>query len=290
MGQVVWWAYLLIDQQSLIGNLNPEFKDKTTHFQRMIVFEGAFFVFFWGLSLWYTYKTYKEQIQLKRAHSAFLGAISHELKTPIANIRLCLDTLERPNIDKSKQDVYIARANEALNTLYSQVEDILTLTSVDTLKQDKSQIKIKSLIEDQIYSYVQHNKISKQNVKINISDDIKVYSSQLSSQLVVKNILDNAIKYSQKADDKSIEIEAVRQDNKVVLSISDKGIGMTEAEIEASMKPFWRSDRVIKEAFPGTGMGLTLAHEIATRANINIEFKSSGINQGVKTNIIWENV
>lgn len=290
MGQVVWWAYLLIDQQNLIATLNPDFQEKTTHFQRMIIFEGAFFVFFWSLSLWYTYKTYKEQIQLKRAHSAFLGAISHELKTPIANIRLCLDTLERPNIDKSKQEIYIARANEALNTLFAQVEDILTLTSVDTLKQDKSQIKIKNLIEDQLHSYIQHNKISRQNVKILIDEELQVYSSQLSSQLVVKNILDNAIKYSQKSEDKNIQIEASRKNNKVILSISDKGIGMTESEIEASMKPFWRSDRVIKEAFPGTGMGLTLAQQIATRANINIQFESSGINQGVRTHIIWENV
>lgn len=290
MGQVVWWAYLLIDQQNLIAQLNPAFQEKTTHFQRMIIFESAFFIFFWGLSLWYTYKTYKEQIQLKRAHSAFLGAISHELKTPIANIRLCLDTLERPNIDKSKQEVYIARANEALNTLYEQVEDILTLTSLDSLKQDKSQIKLKSLIEDQLQTYIHTNKVNQNNFKIEIPEDLEVFSSHLSSQLVVKNILDNAIKYSQKANDKTIRIEGSKKENKVVLSISDKGIGMTANEIEASMKPFWRSDRVIKEAFPGTGMGLTLAKEIAHKSNIQIQFESDGENQGVRTHITWESV
>lgn len=290
IAQVVWWAYLLIDQQSLIASLNPDFQEKTYHFQRMIVFESAFFIFFWGLSLWYTYKTYKEQILLKRAHTAFLGAISHELKTPIANIRLCLDTLERPNIDKLKQETYIARANQALNTLFDQVEDILTLTSADTLIQDKSQIKLKSLIEEQLQSYLQHNKISEQNLIIKIADDLQVYSSQLSSELVVKNILDNAIKYSQKSEDKTIQIEGSKKNNKVTLSISDRGIGMTESEIQASMKPFWRSDRVIKEAFPGTGMGLTLAQENANRANIHIHFESNGINQGVKTQITWENV
>lgn len=289
MGQVVWWAYLLIEQQNIIAGLNPAFLDKTTKFQRMILFESTFFLFFWSLSLWYTYKTYKEQIQLKRAHSAFLGAISHELKTPIANIRLCLDTLERPNIDKSKQEIYIARANEALDTLHRQVEDILMLTSVDSLNHEKSQIKLKSLIEDQLQTYIHNNKISKQNLKIEISDDLEVYTSALSSQLVVKNVLDNAIKYSQKAQDKTIKIEGSKKENKVVLSISDKGIGMTESEIEASIKPFWRSERVIKDAFPGTGMGLTLAQEIAHKSNIQIQFESDGENQGVRTHITWEN-
>lgn len=288
MAQVIWWAYLLIDQQTVIASLNPLFQEKTDHFQRMIFFESTFFIFFWALSLWYTYKTYKEQIQLKRAHTAFLGAISHELKTPMANIRLCLDTLERPNIDKSKQDIYIARANDALNTLHEQVEDILTLTSLDRLKDEKVSIKIKSLIEDQLQSYLQNNKISPQNLKVEISDELEVYASPLSSQLVVKNILDNAIKYSQKSTDKTIEILGSKKDNKIVLSIFDRGIGMTEDEIKESMKPFWRSDRAIKDAIPGTGMGLTLAQEIAHKSNMNIEFESGGINQGVKTHIIWE--
>lgn len=287
---MLWWTYLLIDQQNIIATLNPEFEQKTYHFQRMILFESAFFIFFWGMSLWYTYKTYREQIQLKRAHSAFLGAISHELKTPIANIRLCLDTLERPNIDKSKQDIYIARANEALNTLFEQVEDILMLTSLETLRQEKSQIKLKRLIDDQLHTYIHNNKIDAQNLRIEIADDLEVFASHISSQLVIKNILDNAIKYSQKAQDKTIQIHGAKKDNKVVLSISDKGIGMTESEIEASMKPFWRSDRVIKNAFPGTGMGLTLAQEIAHKSNIQIHFTSDGINQGVRTQIIWDNL
>ena len=65
---------------------------------------------------------------------------------------------------------------------------------------------------------------------------------------------------------------------------------MTEAEILASMNPFWRSDRVIRDAFPGTGMGLTLAQEIAQKANIQIQFESEGINKGVCTHITWENL
>jgi signal transduction histidine kinase len=288
IGQVLWWAYLLIEQQTIIATLNPAVEEKTSDFQRMILSESIFFIFFWGLSLWYTYKTYREQIQLKKAHGTFLGAISHELKTPIANIQLCLDTLARPNIDKSKQDVYIARANEALDTLHEQVENILTLTSLDRLKDERSSIKIKTLIEDQLQTYILNNKISNQNLKVEIDDNLEVYASPLSSQLVVKNILDNAIKYSQKSTDKTILILGTKKDNKIILSISDKGIGMTENEIRDSMKPFWRSDRAIKDAFPGTGMGLTLAQEIAHKSNMNIEFESGGVNQGVRTHITWE--
>jgi signal transduction histidine kinase len=71
--------------------------------------------------------------------------------------------------------------------------------------------------------------------------------------------------------------------------VQDHGIGMTKEEIEASLKPFWRSDRVIQEALPGTGMGLTLAHEIAHRSNMQIHFESKGVQQGVEAKIIWEN-
>lgn len=286
--QVIWWAFLLIDQQSLIAVLNPDFKDKTTQFQRMILFEALFFIFFWGLSLWYTYKTYREQIQLKRAHTAFLGAISHELKTPIANIRLCLDTLERPNIDESKRSVYIARANDALNNLHEQVENILTFTSVDRLSDDKTSFKIKALVEECIAPFVGAQKINQNSISIEIDSSLEVFAPVLSSQLVVKNIIDNAIKYSQKSGNNSLKIRASKKSNQVILTIIDHGIGMTETEIKDSMKPFWRSERVISDAFPGTGMGLTLVQEIANRSGIRIEFESEGIGHGVTAHIIWE--
>ncbi len=286
--QVIWWSYLLIDQQTLIATLNPDFTEKTTQFQRMIIFEAGFFIFFWSLSLWYTYKTYREQIQLKRAHTAFLGAISHELKTPLANIRLCLDTLERPDIGEEKINTYISRANSALNTLHDQVENILTLSSIDRLSDDKTSFKIRTLVEDTVASYVQTNKISSDLVTINIDKNLEVFAPPISSQLIFKNILDNAIKYSQKSDDRRIHISAEKKQNQVILEVADKGIGMTEAEIKASMTPFWRGERVIAEAFPGTGVGLTLVQEIAQRSDIHIRFESEGIDQGVTVRIIWE--
>lgn len=290
MGQVFWWAYLLIDQQGLIAQLSPAFQEKTIQFKRMILFESAFFIFFWGLSLWYTYKTYKEQIQLKRAHTAFLGAISHELKTPIANIRLCLDTLERPNIDKQKQETYLGRANEALDILYKQVEDILTLTSMDSLRLEKSTVELKGLVENVVQNFIHNSKITAEQIQIDIEKDLSVFTSPLSTQLILKNLLDNAIKYSQKSENKNIQIHGAKKDNKITLSVRDFGIGMTDTEIESSSKPFWRSERVIKEAFPGTGMGLTLVKEIAQRSNIQVRLESPGTSQGVEAQVIWESV
>jgi len=288
IGQVLWWAHLLTDQQRLIAVLNPEFSEKSQHFSRMILSETIFFVFFWSVSLWYTYKNYKEQVSLKKAHGAFLGGISHELKTPIANIQLCIDTLNRPNIDAEKKSVYLGRAQTALNTLLEQVEDILTLTSLDSIQTPAEKISIKDLITDQTKIHLHNHNISSQNLFVDVSDDLIVNAPLLSSQLVVKSILDNAIKYSQKSKNKNIAIKGYRTGSQVVLAIKDHGMGMTKEEIEASMKPFWRSDRALEEALPGTGMGLTLAKEIAHKSQIQIRFDSEGINQGVEAKIIWE--
>jgi two-component system phosphate regulon sensor histidine kinase PhoR len=289
IGQVLWWAHLLTDQQLLIATLNPAFHEKSKHFSRMIVSETIFFIFFWSLSLWYTYKSYKEQLSLRKAHGSFLGGISHELKTPIANIQLCLETLARPGIDAEKKETYIQRAQSALDTLHEQVEDILTFTSLDTIKITNEKIKIKDLIEQEIKNMVHHGKVQTENIEIDISEKMFVQSPYLSSQLVVKNILDNAVKYSSKSGNKNIRIHGFKDSGKTVLTIQDNGIGMTKEEIEDSMKPFWRSERAIQEALPGTGMGLTLAQEIAHRSHMQIHFESEGINQGVKAKIVWEN-
>ncbi len=290
IGQVLWWAHLLIDQQILIAQLEPDFHEKTKHFNRMILAETAFFLFFWSLSLWYTYRSYKEQLSLRKAHNSFLGGISHELKTPIANIQICLETLARPDIDKNKVPIYVERAQKALESLLNQVENILTFTAIDSLSPKKEQFQIKDLVEQEIKVLQQNGKILNRAVQVHIPQGLIVNSPILASQLVIKNILENAIKYSSRSSKKDIYISGKKTDRKIFLTIRDHGIGMTKEEIEASTKPFWRSERAIKEALPGTGMGLTLSQEIASRSQIQIHLESAGLNQGVEATIIWESL
>lgn len=285
--QVVWWSYLLISQQDMIAYLDITQSEKTQQFKRMILFEAAFFVFFWSLSLLYTYKTFKQHEKLNKAHSLFIGAISHELKTPIANIMLSLETLERPQLEDHKRLHYIQKAKKSLQSLLEQVENILNLTSLDGLSHQKTKVLVKPLVENILSTYYEQGTLNSDEIRLKIDNDFYILESPVTLTIILKNLIDNALKYTKKIANRNIQITCSYHNKKPFFEIYDNGIGMTSEELNKCSNAFWRSERVINEAYAGSGLGLTLLHEIAKKSNIDLKMLSEGINKGLSVKLIW---
>ncbi len=285
IGQVIWWAYLLISQQNLISS--PQMIEKSERFKMMILFEGAFFIFFWGLSLFWLYRSYMSHLQLKNTRDNFLGAISHELKTPIANVQLCLETLERPNIDDEKKRKYLAKAALALKQLNVLVENLLTLTTLENIKNQKTQIILSQFTQDLLNKM--HLDAQKKSIIVNIPESHKIETNIMATELIIKNILENSFKYnnSQKPE---IYISSFQTPKYTELSIKDNGVGLDANELKKVFEPFWRSQRAIEKAQAGTGVGLTLASELARKNKMQLKVHSSGHNQGATFTITWSHV
>lgn len=284
IGQVIWWAYLLISQQDLISTTLPHFAEKSERFKAMILFEGAFFIFFWGLSLFWLYRSYLSHVSLKNTRDNFLGAISHELRTPIANVKLCLETIERPNIEEDKKSKYIKKSQLALDQLNVLVDNLLTLTTLEKVKDVSQSINLKDLTES-VIEKIDFDK-SKNFIHVEVQKDWEVQSNPYAVELILKNILENSLKYSIN-NSANIKISASKKDKEILLLVEDNGIGMSSDEIKKVFEPFWRSPRVIKEAKPGTGVGLTLAHELARKNKMSLRASSNGSNQGTTFTISW---
>lgn len=284
IGQVIWWAYLLMSQQDLISTTLPHFAEKSERFKAMILFEGAFFIFFWGLSLFWLYRSYLSHVSLKNTRDNFLGAISHELRTPIANVKLCLETIERPNIEEEKKNNYIKKSQIALDQLNVLVDNLLTLTTLEKVKNISQPINLKDLTESVIHK-IDFDK-SKNLIQVDVQKNLEVKSNPYAVELILKNILENSLKYSIN-NSANIQISTSKTEKEIQLLIEDKGIGMTSEEIKKVFEPFWRSPRVINEAKPGTGVGLTLAHELARKNKMSLTATSHGANQGTKFILSW---
>lgn len=286
-GQVIWWAYLLNYHHALLVKANANFPGlQDFHsFQRMIVLESAFFFFIWATFMFFAYRAHKKELQLQNAHHTFLGAISHELKTPLAVIRLSLDTLARPALDSDKKIVYLQRANLATDKLLREVETILQLTAQTALDSKKQPLALNRILKDCIEQIKQIKPNCQFDLEIDLNKDLIVRGTPLESRLVLQNIIENALKYG---SGKKIKIFSENLGRKTSLVIKDDGIGMTKDEITNAFQPFWRSDRVVNQAQPGTGMGLTLARELSKKAGIQILLDSDGINKGTTTRIYWE--
>lgn len=289
VAQVVWWAYLIISQQDKIaGLLNTE--EAFSHAQNyhfMIFSEALFFVSVLLVAIWGAYRSMAKELALQRSQTDFLGAITHELKTPLTNVRLCLDTLERPNLKDDAKNKYINRAQLAVDQLLDEIETILTLSNKERLVHEAVEFDVNQMVDETIVS-LDPNLVEKVHIHFTKCEKSVIKAPYHQSRLIFRNLLDNAIKYSSSPQHKS-EINIVNKvmHNQLVTLITDNGIGMTTDEIRLAFTPFYRGEMGKKISPSGTGLGLSLVKRLAESVGLEISLESNGRDHGTTASILW---
>lgn len=287
LGQMLWWAYLIMTQQSLIAQLlqSEESQQKADTYRMMIFAEGLFFFAVLIFGIWVAYKSLSRELQLQRSQSDFLGAITHELKTPLTNVRLCLDTLERSELPQEARQRYVLRAQTAVDKLVEEVETILTISSKNTLSREIQEFDLNTMIKE----LAAEISLS-QNLQLNFhnTEKLMIFAPVRESRLILRNLIDNAIKYSRSDNSEpKINIQTLQEKNKIVAKISDNGIGLTDIEASHAFDPFYRGEDGRKLDPTGTGLGLSLVKRLADSFRIQISLSSNGRGQGTTARVSW---
>ncbi len=278
--QIIWWAYLITSQQESIATLEgtPSAFLKSQDYKTMIIFEALFFLCIWSFGFFLFYKSFKMQHRLQEQKEDFLSAITHELNTPIANIQLCFETLERSNLPPEKIKTYTHRGLKETERLFTEIKSILKLNE-DLINRKGHRETLENIFE-RIKQDFQNERSRLQFISKNNLSKIKAPSTEM--EIILKNLLSNALKFSSE----KVEIEAHRvSHNKARLEIRDSGIGFDPSE---QIKTAFYKGRFSKKfEFKGTGLGLTLADRIARRTGISINITSSGFQKGTLAIIKW---
>jgi two-component system, OmpR family, phosphate regulon sensor histidine kinase PhoR len=284
--QVLWWAYLVIHQQTVIADLigSPEALEKARSYRTMIIFEGLFFVFVWSLGVWYAYRSIRSLLQLQDERRSFLSAVTHELKTPLSTIQLSLETIAKPQVTEEQRKNFISRSLFACKKLFNEIEMILTYNESERISQ-KENFLLRDLLADVSSEFSEQVKV-KTHADLNTS----VYASYPESKTILKSIIDNAIKYSSNNNTPEILVTASTNKNWVRFEIKDNGIGLSEDELKHVFTPFWRSDSAKNLALSGTGLGLTLSSKLARKNSVRITLDSKGKGQGTIVYLDWPRV
>ena len=200
----------------------------------------------------------------------FISNATHELKTPIATIKSNVQLIKRrgqqhPEII-AKSFNYI---DSEVNLMQDLVDQLLMISRESHLKVSKEMIDLTALVQE-IISNTQP--MVSQQIRSDIAPDQTIIGDKVMINLIITNILNNAVKYSDASS--SIHISLVPFGNKVRLNIADKGIGITPEEKKHIFERFYRSPNV-RGNVQGNGLGLSLVSQLSNLNNIQIDIQDN---------------
>jgi PAS domain S-box-containing protein len=205
-----------------------------------------------------------ERIKMERRREEFLGMASHELKTPLTTIKGYTQMVEDKvkDINDEKLNEYLKRTNKYIDKLTDLINDLLDIARIQAGRMtfNKTVFDIYDLIKDCVETVQAGTQTH--TVKIENNKHIKINGDRLRIEQVLINLLNNAIKYSPEAEKVIIIVE--KQENNIILSVKDFGIGIPEDQKEKVFERFYRTESAEKN-FSGLGVGLYISREIIFR-------------------------
>jgi len=212
----------------------------------------------------------------------FLGNVSHELKTPLFNMQGYISTLiEGGHSDERINLKYLHRTEKNINRLISVVQDLETISALESGSQklDFVEFDILQLITEVIE--MQEIRVKRKGIELELdsgnSKDIMVYADKKGISDVLSNLLINSIIYG-KENGRTI-VSVKERNKKILVSITDNGIGIDEKHINRIFERFYRVDKSRSKLQGGTGLGLSIVKHIIEAHNQEIKVQST-INKG----------
>ncbi len=242
--------------QIRLGQISEEHDLKTAQF----ISEGITFLLVTLVGAVFVYRATRKQILLSRQQQNFMMAVTHELKTPISVAKLNLETLQKRKLEESQRERLIANTLEETNRLNELTNNILVASQLDTgvYGMHKQQLNFSKLVLTSVSSFMLP--FPNREFQAGIAEDVYLQGEEMLLQLLVNNLLDNASKYSPR--ELPVRINLVKSENEVILSVTDQGAGIPDAEKLKIFEKFYRSGNESTRSAKGTGLGLYLCKKI----------------------------
>ncbi|MBK7093401.1 MAG: HAMP domain-containing histidine kinase [bacterium] len=248
----------------------------------MFTMEGSFFVLLTLLGAYIIYRTLKQSEELKHRQENFIQAVTHELKIPVASIKLYLETMATGKFDQEKVKGFIPRMIDDCNRLEGLVDNVL---EAGRFSRRGHQAKlVESNLSNDLVEYIEEMRPMIERYKMKLTTEIEpelmVKSDYHAMRRVVTALIDNAIKYSPE-NRREMTITARKISNRrCEIVFADQGVGVEKPEQSKVFERFYRTGEENTRSVKGTGIGLFLVKQIVTEHRGKVELKSEGPNKG----------
>lgn len=230
----------------------------------MLIGEGVVFLILVILGVVITKRAFKKEYDVANQQKNFLLSITHELKSPLASARLQLETMQKHQLDKKKQEEIAANAIQDIDRLNSLVENILLAAKIEDTGfiLYKERVNFSEFLEKDILPRVKNIGIT-QSITTSIQPGIELFADTSALQSICMNLIENAAKYSPK--NTVIRVSLEKKDRNCLLKIKDEGAGIPTGEEEKIFRKFYRIGNEETRSSRGTGLGLYLVKELVEK-------------------------
>jgi two-component system, OmpR family, sensor histidine kinase SenX3 len=224
------------------------------------------------------------EIRRNERQDSFLNAVTHELKTPIASIRLYLETLQRRPVDEAQRQQFYANMLSDSDRLLGTVEQVLKAGQLGQRHRQQNRVLIDfgSLIEDCIAITLQRHHLPSEAIVLEpVPGAVRLQVLGIAEDLrtALLNVLDNAVKYSPEGVHVRCSL-AITRYTLVTLRITDTGLGLPANQYKRIFNRFYRVPGRYTVKIKGTGLGLFLVRNIVRQHGGDVSAESPGPNKG----------
>jgi signal transduction histidine kinase len=221
------------------------------------------------------------EMRVNQRQRAFLDAVTHEMKTPLASMRLYVDTLMRHNLEREHREQFLARMDEDLERLDRTVDQVLAAARAEEpgRRSARGVVALREVLESCIDEIRDRYRLSGDAVALNGACDSIVRGDRTELAVVFRNLLENAVKYSDEPVEVKVCVSGPR-DGRVSVDISDRGIGIPVGELRKIFQRFYRAGRDAQRTVAGLGLGLFIVRNLVRRQGGRVEARSEGDGAG----------
>ncbi len=217
-----------------------------------------------------------KSVNLNRRQSNFVDSVTHELKSPIASLKLYLQTLKRQQVSEEERGNFVKYMLEDVERLDTLITHLLAVGNIDqsSATKDLEAIQFDEMVRSVVESVCSRHRLDSANLNLNLQSCV-VQSNRVDLDMIISNLIDNAIKYAN--DNPKVAVQLKSTPMEAVLRVSDNGPGVPRHLRRKIFGRFVRLGSELEREKPGTGLGLYIVTTLVKSMGGRIDVTDSNL-------------
>lgn len=222
------------------------------------------------------------EMRQSQRQQAFLDAVTHEMKTPLASLRLYVETLALRDPGPERRAEFLGRMREDIERLERTVVQVLAAARAAawTRRPHREPVAVAELLDACVRELVERYRLPPGAVRLEVEGRPAALGQPDELALVFRNLIDNAVKYSGPEVDVRVRVVDAPDGSGVWVEIEDRGVGIPRGELRRIFQPFYRAGLDVQRRVAGLGLGLFIVRWLVQRQGGRVEARSEGPGRG----------